>query len=38
MGYFERDNELVDDQGWLHSGDIGWVDNVSNSCVMTKLK
>ena len=29
LGYFGKENDLVDDEKWLHSGDIGWMDEVS---------
>ena len=32
MGYLgneEKTNETIDDERWLHSGDLGWLDDVS---------
>ena len=32
VGYFQETAEIRDDDGWLHSGDIGWMDEVSVLC------
>ena len=39
MGYLgmeEKTKETIDDEGWLHSGDIGWLDKVD--CVVLVLR
>ena len=40
MGYLnmeEKTKETIDDEGWLHSGDIGWLDDVSVHMIFKKV-
>ena len=41
LGYWknpEATKNTVDEEGWLHTGDIGFCDNTGNICVTGRLK
>ena len=40
MGYLgeeKKTREVIDDKGWLHSGDLGWLDDVSIHIVIMHI-
>lgn len=40
-GYFNRPTdtaEIIDSEGWLHSGDLGYYDEDGHFCVVDRLK